>query len=117
MQKCAGIIDLGLDAEANSIFNTTLCGWDYYCDYKANRFPNYLFKARCRTANCNGKCNQENSSHNRCQSHVTFMLKTSLLSSAFNLLCTAYFNTPLYITFPSQIIHSIGTPPSQLDIH
>ena len=58
-----------LDAEANSISNTALCGWDYYCDYKANRFPNYLFKARCRSPNCNGNCNQENSSHNRCQSH------------------------------------------------
>ena len=65
---CARILQ-ELDAEANSISNTALCGWDYYCDYKANRFPNYLFKARCRSPNCNGNCNQENSSHNRCQSH------------------------------------------------
>ena len=66
---CARILQ-ELDAETNSISSTALCGWDYYCDYKANRFPNYLFKARCRTPNCNGNCNQENSrSHNRCQSH------------------------------------------------
>ena len=58
-----------LDAVANSISSTAFCGWDYYCDYKANRFPNYLFKARCRSPNCNGNCNQENSSLNRCQSH------------------------------------------------
>ena len=58
-----------LDAVANSISNTALCGWNYYCDYKANRFPNYLFKAKCRTPNCNGNCNKGNSSHNRCQSH------------------------------------------------
>ena len=66
---CAKILQ-ELDAEANSISNTALCGcMIYHCDYKANRFPNYLFKARCRSPNCNGNCNQENSSHNRCQSH------------------------------------------------
>ena len=65
---CARILQ-ELDAEANAISNTALCGWNYYCDYNANRFPNYLFKARCRTLNCNGNCNQENSGHNRCQSH------------------------------------------------
>ena len=65
---CARVLQ-ELDAEANSISNTALCGWDYVCDYKADRFPNYLFKARCRTSTCNGNCNQENNSHNRCQSH------------------------------------------------
>ena len=65
---CARVLQ-ELDAEANSISNTALCGWDYVCDYKADRFPNYLFKARCITPTCNGNCNQENNSHNRCQSH------------------------------------------------
>ena len=65
---CARILQ-ELDAVADSISNTALCGWDYVCDYKADRFPNYLFKARCRTSTCNGNCNQENNSHNRCQSH------------------------------------------------
>ena len=65
---CARVLQ-ELDAEANSISNTALCGWDYVCDYKADRFPNYLFKARCRTSTCNGNCNQESNSHNRCQSH------------------------------------------------
>ena len=65
---CARILQ-ELDAVADSISNTALCGWDYVCDYKADRFPNYLFKARCRTSMCSGNCDQENSSHNRCQSH------------------------------------------------
>ena len=65
---CARVLQQ-LDAEANSISNTALCGWDYVCDYKANRFPNYLFKARCRTSRCSGNCNQESNNHNRCQSH------------------------------------------------
>ena len=65
---CARILQ-ELDAGANSISNTALCGWDYYCDYNANRFPNYLFKARCKTSRCNGDCNRGNSNHNRCQSH------------------------------------------------
>ena len=42
---------------------------NYVCDYKVNRFSNYLFKARCKTSSCSGNCNQENNSHNRCQSH------------------------------------------------
>ena len=65
---CARILQ-ELDAEANSISNTALCGWDYYCDYNANRYPNYLFKAKCKTSRCNGDCSQGNGSHNRCQSH------------------------------------------------
>ena len=65
---CARVLQ-ELDAEATSISNTALCGWDYVCDYKADRFPNYLFKARCRTSSCSGNCNQENITHNRCLSH------------------------------------------------
>ena len=65
---CARVLQ-ELDAEATSISNTALCGWDYVCDYKADRFPNYLFKARCKTSSCSGNCNQEISTHNRCQSH------------------------------------------------
>ena len=65
---CARVLQ-ELNAEATSICNTALCGWDYVCDYKADRFPNYLFKARCRTSSCSGNCNQELNSHNRCQSH------------------------------------------------
>ena len=65
---CARVLQ-ELDAVAISISNTALCGWDYVCDYKADRFPNYLFKARCRTSSCSGNCNQENITHNRCLSH------------------------------------------------
>ena len=65
---CARVLQQ-LDAEANTISNTALCGWDYVCDYKADRFPNYLFKARCRTSRCSGNCNQESNNHNMCQSH------------------------------------------------
>ena len=65
---CARVLQ-ELDAEATSISNTALCGWDYVCDYKADRFPNYLFKARCKTSSCSGNCNQEINAHNRCQSH------------------------------------------------
>ena len=57
-----------IDAEASLISKTALCGWDYVCDYKADRFPNYLFKARCKTAKCNGNCGPHNR-HNMCQSH------------------------------------------------
>ena len=65
---CARVLQ-ELDAVAISISNIALCGWDYVCDYKADRFPNYLFKARCRTSSCGGNCNQENITHNRCLSH------------------------------------------------
>ena len=65
---CARVLQ-ELDPVATSISNTTHCGWDYVCDYKADRFPNYLFKARCKTSSCSGNCNQEISTHNRCQSH------------------------------------------------
>ena len=33
---CARILQ-ELDAVADSISNTTLCGWDYICDYKVDR--------------------------------------------------------------------------------
>ena len=51
------------------ISKTALCIWVYVCDYRADRFPNYLLKARCKTATCNGNCGSHNNRHNMCQSH------------------------------------------------
>ena len=65
---CAKILQ-EIDVEASSISKTALCAWDYVCDYRANRFPNYLFKARCITTTCNGNCGPHNNRHNMCQSH------------------------------------------------
>ena len=65
---CAKILQ-ELDDVANEISDTALCGWDYICDYKAGRMPNYLFKARCRTSRCSNNCSQENNIHNMCQAH------------------------------------------------
>ena len=65
---CAQILH-ELDAEASAISNTAVCPWDYICDYKADRFPNYLFKARCKTSMCSGNCSPEDRRHNMCQSH------------------------------------------------
>ena len=65
---CANILK-DMDAEASEISDTALCGWDYVCDYKADRYPNYLFKARCKTARCKRSCSQEKNQHNICQSH------------------------------------------------
>ena len=65
---CAKILQ-EMDEVANVISNTAACPWIYYCDYKADRFPNYLFKARCRTARCSSVCSQENNIHNTCQAH------------------------------------------------
>ena len=65
---CAKILK-EMDEVASVISNTAACPWIYYCDYKADRFPNYLFKARCRTASCSGDCSQENNIHNTCQAH------------------------------------------------
>ena len=65
---CAQILH-ELDAEASVISNTAVCPWDYICDYKADRFPNYLFKARCKTSMCSGNCSPEDKRHNMCQSH------------------------------------------------
>ena len=48
---------------------TALCAWDYICDYRADQFPNCLFKARCKTATCNCNCHPHNNRHNLCQSH------------------------------------------------
>ena len=67
---CAKILQ-EMDAEATS--NTTLCGWDYICDYKADRFPNYLFKARCKTSKCNGNGSRVYNKHSMCQSHGIYM--------------------------------------------
>ena len=65
---CAKILQ-EMDEAASVISSTALCPWDYICDYKVDRFPNYLFKARCRTSRCSGDCSQENNIHNMCQSH------------------------------------------------
>ena len=66
---CAKILQ-EMDEVTNSISSTALCGWDYVCDYKPSRYPNYLFKARCKTARCSSSnCSQENNNHNMCQSH------------------------------------------------
>ena len=56
-----------MDAVADLISKTALCGWDYF-DYKADRFLNYLFKARCTSANCKSNCGPH-IKHNMCQSH------------------------------------------------
>ena len=58
-----------IDRVSSSILKTALCAWDYACDYKEDRFPNYLFKARCKTTTCNGNCSSDNNRHNMCQSH------------------------------------------------
>ena len=65
---CAQILQ-ELDAAASVISNTAVCPWDYICDYKADRYPHYLFKARCKTSTCSGNCNPEDKRHNMCQSH------------------------------------------------
>ena len=58
-----------IDEVSSSISKTVLCAWDYTCNYRADRFPNYLFKARCKTATCGGNCGPQNNRHNMCQSH------------------------------------------------
>ena len=65
---CAQILH-ELDAEASVISNTAVCPWDYFCEYKADRYPNYLFKARCKTNMCSGNCSPEDRRHNVCQIH------------------------------------------------
>ena len=66
---CAQILK-EFDEETNIISYTALCPWDYICDYRADRFPNYLLKARCTTSVCSGNCSPENKRHNMCQSHT-----------------------------------------------
>ena len=65
---CAQILQ-ELEATASVISNTAVCPWDYICDYKAGRYPHYLFKARCKTSVCSGNCSPEDKRHNTCQSH------------------------------------------------
>ena len=65
---CAQILQ-ELDAAASVISNTAVCPWDYICDYRADRFPHYLFKARCKTSICSGNCSPEDNRHNMCLSH------------------------------------------------
>ena len=65
---CAQILQ-ELDAAASVISNTAVCPWDYICDYRADRFPHYLFKARCKNSICSGNCSPKDNRHNMCQSH------------------------------------------------
>ena len=65
---CAQILQ-ELDAEASVISNTAVCPWEYICDYRADRYPHYLLKARCKTSICSGNCSPEDNRHNMCQSH------------------------------------------------
>lgn len=72
---CAKVLQ-ELDAELRLHSSTPLCGWDYVCDYRADRFPDYLFKARCKTARCH--INSCSKGHNMCLSygiHVTVLEK------------------------------------------
>ena len=62
-----------IDRVSSSISKTALCGWDYICDYKEDRFPNYLFKARCKTTTCKGNCGSDNNRLNLCQSHGIYV--------------------------------------------
>ena len=62
-----------LDVEASLISNTAVCPWVYICDYKADRYPNYLFKARCETDICSGNCSPEDKKHNACQIHGIYV--------------------------------------------
>ena len=63
---CAKILQ-EMDAEASLFSSTALCAWDYVCNYEENRYPHYLFKARCRTSKCNVACSQDK--HHMCQAH------------------------------------------------
>ena len=65
---CAQILH-ELDAATSVISSTAVCPWDYICDYRADRYPHYLFKARCKTSVCSGNCSPEDNRHNMCQSH------------------------------------------------
>ena len=65
---CAQILQ-ELDAAASVISNTAVCPWEYVCNYKADRYPHYLFKARCKTSICSGNCSPEDRRHNECQLH------------------------------------------------
>ena len=58
-----------MDSESRLFSKTALCEWEYICDYKTNRFPHYLFHARCTTDECKGNCNGEHSHSNFCQAH------------------------------------------------
>ena len=69
---CAKILQ-EMDQESNLFSKTALCGWDYICDYKEDRFPHYLFKAVCKSEKCNGNCKKDNNKHNICQSHGIYL--------------------------------------------
>jgi len=65
---CAKILQ-EMDVEASLFSATALCAWDYICDYRADRYPHYLFKARCVSSECKKICSQRTIKHNMCQSH------------------------------------------------
>jgi len=59
-----------MDTVVSHISTTALCPWNYTCDYKANRFPNYLIKAKCLHDRCRDvTCSQYYDRHSMCQSH------------------------------------------------
>ena len=58
-----------MDQESELFSKTSLCEWEYTCDYKTDRFPHYLFQARCTTDKCKGSCNGVHSHANVCQTH------------------------------------------------
>ena len=65
---CAKLLQ-EIDEVSSMISKTALCAWDYVYDHRADRFPSFLFKARCKTATCNGNSGSHNNRHNICQSH------------------------------------------------
>lgn len=65
---CARILK-EMDEEVKLSRSTVLCEWYYVCDYKEDRYPHYLFEARCKTARCNSNCNKDTNNHNICQAH------------------------------------------------
>ena len=70
---CAKILK-EMDNVVHAISSTALCPWDYDCDYKANRFPNYLFNARCLKPSCSdANCSRRNSRKSICNEHTIFV--------------------------------------------
>ena len=62
-----------MDSESRLFSKTSLCEWEYICEYKADRFPHYLFHARCTTEKCKGNCNGEHSHSYFCQAHGIYV--------------------------------------------
>jgi len=64
---CAKVLQ-EIDVKVGLSSSTAPCRWDYICDYRADRFPNYLFKTRCKTSRCKGSYSQYDNKHKLCQS-------------------------------------------------